>query len=483
MLKGNLIKIAIVDDDEDDYFIITSYIKNIQGANLQVEWISDYQTAIKKIKAEEYRIYFIDYRLGNETGLTLLQEAMANGCEEPIILLTGKGNREIDIKSMQSGATDYLVKSDLNTEKLERCIRYALERASVLKELKDRENKYRNLFESSKDVVFISDNKLNLSEVNKAASLLFGIESAELVNRNLFEFIRNDRQKEYILDCLEKGLSFTDMEMEIETKDQDTKPCLFSVTFQKNLDKKWLVHGIIHDITNMKRAELANLQAQKLAANERLMRIIAHEIRNPLNNIGLSVQHFDSIASDPEMKKELVGIIQRNCNRINQSITELLDLTRSGELDFKKHSLQEIMNESIATVADRINLQNIKVEKKFVDGPLEISADKSKLKIAFSNILINAIEAMEENKGELAVSMHASPDAYTVCIKDNGIGISEENLPRLFEPFFTSKKNGMGLGLAASYSILQSHRASIQVESKVNKGTNFIINFTSPVYQ
>jgi signal transduction histidine kinase len=89
---------------------------------------------------------------------------------------------------------------------------------------------------------------------------------------------------------------------------------------------------------------------------------------------------------------------------------------------------------------------------------------------------------MEQNKGELAVSMHASPESYTVSIKDNGIGISEENLPRLFEPFFTSKKNGMGLGLAASYSILQSHRASIHVESKINKGTNFIINFTTPVY-
>ncbi|MFI5129051.1 MAG: nitrogen regulation protein NR(II), partial [Chitinophagales bacterium] len=296
------------------------------------------------------------------------------------------------------------------------------------------------------------------------------------------EFIRNDRQKEFILSCLETGKTITDMEMEIENRDKETKSCLFSVSFQKHPDNKWLVHGIIHDITNLKKAELANLQAQKLAANERLMRIIAHEIRNPLNNISLSVQHFDNIAADPDMKKELVGIIQRNCNRINQSITELLDLTRSGELEFKKHTLQEIMNESIATVADRINLQNIRVEKKFEDGPLEISADKSKLKIAFSNILINAIEAMEENKGELAVSMHASPDTYTVSIKDNGIGISEENLPRLFEPFFTSKKNGMGLGLAASYSILQSHRASIQVESKVNKGTNFIINFTTPVY-
>ena len=482
MLKGNLIKIAIVDDDEDDYFIINSLIKSIEGANLHVEWISHYQAAIEKIKAEAYNIYFIDYRLGNQTGVNLLQEAIAMGCEEPIVLLTGKGNREIDIMAMQSGATDYLVKSELNTEKLERCIRYSLERAAVLKELKDRENKYRNLFEGSKDAVFIADAELNLSEVNDAASLLFGYKANDLINRNLCEFIGNDNQKQYILKCVGKGISITDMEMEIENRDREIKSCLFSVTFQKNPDNKWLLHGILHDITNLKRVELANLQTQKLAANERLMRIIAHEIRNPLNNINLSIQHFEFITGDPEMQKELIGIIQRNCKRINQSITELLDLTRTGELEFRKHSLQEIMNESIANVEDRINLQNIKVKKKYQESPLEISADKSKLKIAFSNILINAIEAMEENKGELAVSMHASPETYTVSIRDNGIGISEENLPKLFEPFFTLKKNGMGLGLASSYSILQSHRASIQVESRVNKGTNFIINFNNPVY-
>ena len=477
MLKGNPIKIAIVDDDEDDCFIITNYIKNIRDTNLSVECIGDYQSAIEKIRAEAYNIYLIDYRLGNETGLNLLQEAMAMGCEEPIVLLTGKGNREIDILAMQNGATDYLVKSELNTEKLERCIRYSLERAAVLKELKDRENKYRNLFEGSKDAVFIADTGLNLSEVNHATSLLFGYKTGEIIGRNLCEFIVSGNQREYILRCLEKKQAVTDLEIEIQTQNKETRFCLFSVLLQKNADHEWLVHGILHDISNIKKAELANLQSQKLAANERLMRIIAHEIRNPLNNISLSIQHFEDLSADPDIKKELLSIIRRNCTRINQSITELLDLTRAGELEFQKHTLQEIMNESIATVADRLNLQNIKVEKKYQDTPLEITADKSKLKIAFSNILINAIEAMEENKGELAVSMHASPDAYTVSIRDNGIGIAEENLSKLFEPFFTLKKNGMGLGLASSYSILQSHRASIHVESGINKGTNFIIQF------
>ncbi|TMI69895.1 MAG: response regulator [Bacteroidetes bacterium] len=157
MLKGNLIKIAIIDDDEDDFFIIADYIKSIQGANLNVEWLPDYPTAIDQIKARKYNIYFIDYRLGNETGLALLRDAISLGCEEPIVLLTGKGNRSIDIMAMQSGATDYLVKSELSTEKLERCIRYSLERATVLKELKTRENKYRNLFEGAKDAVVIAD--------------------------------------------------------------------------------------------------------------------------------------------------------------------------------------------------------------------------------------------------------------------------------------------------------------------------------------
>jgi len=480
MLKGNLIKIAIIDDDEDDFFIIADYIKGIEGANLNVEWVQDYESAIKEIKAKSYNIYFIDYRLGNETGLVLLREAISSGCEEPIVLLTGKGNRSIDIMAMQSGATDYLVKSDLSTEKLERCIRYSLERASVLKELKERENKYRNLFEGSKDTVLITDESLIIMEANHAASALFDHEPQSFINQNLCDFIRDAEQQNKIREKIRQKALVTDMEIEVVSSNKtEIRPCLLSITFQKKPDDKYLLHCIIHDITNLKRAELANLQAQKLAANEKLMRVIAHEIRNPLNNISLSVEHLALSDETGGMQKELMNIIRRNCSRINKSITELLDITRTGELDFQKHTLQDIMDESIAAVSDRIGLQNVDVKKNFQDNPLEISADKSKLKIAFSNILINAIEAMNGNtdKGQLAVSLQSSPELLTVSIKDNGIGIAEENIPKLFEPFFTLKKNGIGLGLATSYSILQCHNASIQVESKLNKGTNFIIHF------
>jgi len=477
MLKGNQIRIAIVDDDEDDYFIIKEYIREIEDGNFVVDWLEDYQIAIDKIKAEAYHLYFVDYRLGNETGLELLQEAATMPCDQPIVLLTGKGNKAIDIKAMQCGATDYLVKSDLNTEKLERCIRYSLDRAESLRELKERENKYRNLFKGSKDAVFISDKNLFFTECNHAASLLFNLDNSELLHHSLFEFLNEVTQKEKIRRLLEKEENINDIEIQIQDHQEEAKLCLLSISFQKNSHPHHLIHGIIHDITNIKKAEQANIQAQKLAANERLIRILAHEIRNPLNNITLAIDQLQVPHEDEGKQKNLVNIVQRNCTRINKIITELLDLTKPLELKFQKHPLQEILDESLLLAIDRINLQNIKVQKNYPDLPLEIEADKSKLIIAFTNLVINAVEAMEINKGELAVSITVLPNTYSVSIRDNGKGIPEEYLPKLFEPFFTSKKNGMGLGLAACYSIIESHKGTIHVESKVDKGSNFIVSF------
>ena len=97
--------------------------------------------------------------------------------------------------------------------------------------------------------------------------------------------------------------------------------------------------------------------------------------------------------------------------------------------------------------------------------------------MAFTNILINAIEAMEVNKGNLSILLEASADLYKISIKDNGQGIPKEYLSKLFDPFFTLKKNGMGLGLTASYSIIQSHKAKMHVDSNVGEGTNFLISF------
>ena len=154
------IRILIIDDDEDDFFITSEYLKQIQEYQLQIDWCYRYNDAIQHLHERKYDMYFVDYRLGAKTGLDFLKEAVRVGCEEPIVLLTGKGNKDVDIEAMQMGATDYLIKTELTTDKLERCIRYSLERTAYLKALRANEKKYRSIFELSKDAVFTVDKSL-----------------------------------------------------------------------------------------------------------------------------------------------------------------------------------------------------------------------------------------------------------------------------------------------------------------------------------
>jgi PAS domain S-box-containing protein len=476
MPNRNLTRIAIIEDDEDDFLIIRDYITDIEGKNFAIDWISDYNAALDAIRNKAYHLYFVDYFLGHKTGLDLLETAAQLHCDVPIILLTGLGNKAIDIKAMESGATDYLVKADLSTEKLERCIRYSLERSNILRELKTRETRYRNLFENSKDAVFITDDKLNFTEVNEAAVDLLGFSESELVGRNLSDFIAEHRLNGKVSALNEAGRDIEEDEIKIINNSNETRDCLLSLASQKEADDEThVMHGIIHDITKIKKAEMANLQAEKLAANERLIRMLAHEIRNPLNNIILSVDQLLPIQRD-EMQKSYMDIIQRNSLRINNIITELLNLAKPSELVLLEHSLQDIIEESLSRTADRIKLQNIQITKTYPRGRLIIQADKEKLVIAFTNIIINAIEAMDAD-GKLAITITESANYHDVCIKDNGKGIPKENLSKLFEPFFTMKKGGTGLGLTVSYSILQSHHAMIKAYSREQQGTEFHVSF------
>ena len=476
------INLAIVDDDEDDFFIINDYLKEIEGKEFIVEWYKDYATALEKLRCGANHVYLVDYRLGNKTGLDLLSAATSMGCDEPIILLTGKGNRAIDIQAMEYGATDYLIKSELSPEKLERCIRYSLDRSNFLKELKARENKYRNLFENSKDAIFIADQELRFKETNKAASLLLGGDENGLPAESLYCYIQEEQQREQLKAMLASGETVSDKEIRLQFADNESKICLLSLSQQQDAEEQWQVHGIVHDITALKKAEMNNLQSEKSLANERLMRMLAHEIRNPLNNICLSTEDLISSADD-DMQRGLLGIVQRNANRINQIITELLNLTRVPELSYGQCTLQEVLEESLEMAVDRMNLQKISLQKTFPDQPMPINADKTRLVIAFNNILINAIEAMESGKGKLSVVVNHNNGGYSVSIKDNGKGIPEEFISKLFDPFFTLKKNGMGLGLSVSYSIIKSHQGAINIETVPGKGTNFVIHFNADALQ
>ncbi|MES1214562.1 MAG: ATP-binding protein [Bacteroidota bacterium] len=380
---------------------------------------------------------------------------------------------------MQAGAYDYLVKSELSIEKLERCIRYSVERAGAVKALRENERKFRTIFEKSKDMVFIADKDLYFKDVNAAGSALLEYSREELMQLKFLSLFADPATAAKIESQLSSDGMADDIEVNLLTKNNGVKNCVLSVASEKDLNGIFYYQGIIHDITTLRKNEKANLQLQKLAITGRLVHTLAHEIRNPLNNISLSVSELmeERKKDEPDM---YLDIIQRNSVRIGGIITELLNSSKPAEIELKKESLQQIMEESLAAAMDRIKLKKIELSVSYADESLQILCDEKKLKIAFLNIIINAVEAMEENRGHLSINVRNERNEHIIVIRDNGCGISSENLTHLFEPYFTSKRNGMGLGLASTLNILQSHQASIDVQSKVNEGTTFTLIFKEP---
>lgn len=183
------IHLLVIDDDEEDFEIFSDLINQIHDQHFNIEWCSDFAKGSRALRHGTHDIYFIDYHLGAKTGVDLIKEAMANGCTKPTILLTGQGNEKVDKEAMHAGAVDYLVKANLSSEQLDRCIRYVIEGDRMIRELRTSEKKFRSLFERSKEVIFIADNKLNIENINQAASDLFGYAPNEWRQLNLSQLM------------------------------------------------------------------------------------------------------------------------------------------------------------------------------------------------------------------------------------------------------------------------------------------------------
>ena len=201
---------------------------------------------------------------------------------------------------------------------------------------------------------------------------------------------------------------------------------------------------------------------------------LIHELRNPLTNIKLSVELLESATKDAEWKI-FVDIIRRSTTRINDLINDLLK-HRQNAVQAERNSIHQLLDEVLELTKDRINLKNIMLIKKYARD-CELTFNRSEMKIALTNIMGNAIEAMTAVDGKLEIVTKSVDGRYVLMIRDNGCGISKENLKNIFKPYFTSKADGLGLGLTATYNLLRSNNISVNVESGEGKGTCFILLF------
>lgn len=237
-----------------------------------------------------------------------------------------------------------------------------------------------------------------------------------------------------------------------------------------------LTISLIRDVTDLRKLEDQLKQKEKLAAIGQLAAGIAHEIRNPLAGISGSVQLLSTETNDPDQMK-LMKIIIKEIDRLNNLITEFLEYAKPEKKPDQSVDTAQVLDEVIQNVKHHSALAG-RVQWQLQFSTFKIMGFSEKLKQAFLNIVINAIQALENQENPRIKIFNSQENGFvTVSIQDNGAGMKPETLKRLFEPFHTTKIKGTGLGLAVTHKILEAHSAQVEVKSEVGVGTEFIIKF------
>jgi nitrogen fixation/metabolism regulation signal transduction histidine kinase len=222
-------------------------------------------------------------------------------------------------------------------------------------------------------------------------------------------------------------------------------------------------------------------EAEHLSKVGQLASGIAHEIRNPLNYISLAIDHLKSefLATNgnrQEELEELTGKIKEEVRRANYMVLNFMNYGRPLKLRLSRFSYAELIDKVLPILKDRLHEQNITVETAISSGLPPMLADQEMMRNCLVNLITNSAQAMQEGgKISLGASFDPERDLFRLTIKDEGIGIPPEDLAKIFQPYFTTKEAGVGLGLAITERIIKEHGGAISVESARETGTTFTV--------
>lgn len=211
--------------------------------------------------------------------------------------------------------------------------------------------------------------------------------------------------------------------------------------------------------------------AERLAALGEMVAGVSHEIKNPLGIIQSTAELLGGMPDANETQKRLSGVITEESGRLNGIVTEFLDFARPQVPNVGDCRLEEIIEKTLSFLGPELEKRGIVVNNDLNGKPFELAADQELIYQALLNVLINAIQSMEEGGGTLAIGVKEERDNYRIEIRDSGCGIGDEHIKKIFNPFFTTKAKGSGLGLSIVRKIIEGHQGKIAIESQEGLGT------------
>ncbi|CAG1021128.1 putative signaling protein [Methylococcales bacterium] len=299
------IKILLVDDDEDDYFITRELLSEILIWQSELDWVKTYEEALNAIHVKEYDVYLFDYRLepGKHTGLDLLHEAITHDCKSPAIMLTGQGDYRVDTEAIRAGASDYLIKGQITSSLLEKSIRHAIERKRAEEATSSAKNYTEYLVTCSLDMIVAANLNLEITEFNPAAEKMFGYTKSEILGKSFRILFASPIESKKVVEIILKEKAFSG-EINKKKKDGEIFPSFLSASILQDIHKKEIgIVGILRDITERNRLidqlrynafhdPLTSLPNRNLFM-ERLERLIEHAKRDKSSSFSVLFLDLD----------------------------------------------------------------------------------------------------------------------------------------------------------------------------------------------
>lgn len=481
------VRVLIIEDDEDDFFIARSLLSKTTGINCDLQWARNYDEGLEALTTNGFDVCLVDYRLGARDGLQLLREANERGVVTPLILLTGQGDYEVDVRAMMAGAADYLVKGQIDAQLLERSIRYARERKRAEEQIREQAQ----LLDKARDAICAYDLDRRVIYWNKSAERLTGYSHEEIQQAGSDSLLYSDREKvdRAWATVLSEGEWSGDLRQITKNGEELIVESRWTLV-RDNVGRPRSVLAINTDVTERKRLESHFLRAQRMESIGNLVGGIAHDLGNLLVPILLGVKVLSSRYDDNEKTMRTLEMIRRSAQRGSDMVKQVLAFARGVEgervhLDIG-HVIREVEKITIEALPATIEV-TVEVE----DDLPPVLGDTTQLQQVVMNLCVNARDAMPDG-GRLEItamrtrfgekSPRTNPDAEPgdyVCIRviDTGMGIPANVRDKVFEPFFTTKPSGKGtgLGLSTVYSIVKSHGGFVDVDSTEGEGTTFCV--------
>ncbi len=500
MPAKSLIRVLLVDDDEIYFSIISHLLLSSQRADFQVDWSSSYAAGQKSIAGRQHDVYLLDYCLDENTGIDLLRTALDAGCSQPMIMLTAQGDHELDLHALQTGAADYLDKSQLNLDQLERSIFHALERARTLNALQasqvalaESEARFRSLFIDAPMGLARVGRDLHLLQVNHSLALMLGYNDGELAGRELLDLCAFDdrpalrEQLENVFGAAASGA--TKPELRFLRHNGDTIWVRLTLALMHTEGEAPYAFAALEDVTDRKRLETELQQAQRLEAVGTLAGGIAHDFNNLLSVVMGHCELLEYQAEPGSPQAKHAAEIRRAAEKATMLTRQLVAFSRGQQAQLKQVNLNNVIRGTQQVLRSMIGEQ---IELMMLLDPElgPIWADPSQMEQVIFNLALNARDAMpgggkliiETASQELRAEVQGGlpPGHYVqLSVTDTGIGMPPDIMDRIFEPFFTTKEKykGTGLGLSTVYGIVQQCKGSIRVDSTPGQGTSFTLFF------